>query len=192
MLSIYNFLSYFPGACHLQWQVGISVVGEDPDIPRNASKLPLIPAVKLFLRGCVSDEDTHSSTSCRFLAHLRLIIIMMEVLCGPRGNTWWTRSSTPGIRRLVLLTLVWGTHTGELYSASTLVLFEVLLAVGMGAHGRPLNSNWMLPECSISAEYSLNVPLMFPLCTWVGTHWSCVSDLPRQPGLNAPWVFHLF
>jgi hypothetical protein len=47
--------------------------------------------VKSFMRGCVSDEDTHthSSTSCRFLAHLQLIIIiMMEVLYGPRGNTW--------------------------------------------------------------------------------------------------------
>jgi hypothetical protein len=29
-----------------------------------------------------------------------------------------------------------GTHAGKLYSASTLVLFEVLLAVGMGAHRR--------------------------------------------------------
>jgi hypothetical protein len=66
------------------------MVGEDPDILRNASKLPLIPAVKLFLRGCVSDEGTHthSPTSCWFLAQLQLIIIMMEVLCGPRGNTW--------------------------------------------------------------------------------------------------------
>jgi hypothetical protein len=38
------------------------VVGEDPDIPRNAYKLPPIPAVKLFLRGCVSDEDTHTQS----------------------------------------------------------------------------------------------------------------------------------
>jgi hypothetical protein len=66
---------------------------------------------------------THSPTSCLFLAQLQLIIIMMEVLCGPCGNTWWTRSSTPGIRRLVLLTLVLGIHVGKLYSASTLVLF---------------------------------------------------------------------
>jgi hypothetical protein len=51
-------LSYFPGACQLQWQVGILVVG---DIPRNAKKLPLIPAVKLCLRGCVSIwRNTHS------------------------------------------------------------------------------------------------------------------------------------
>jgi hypothetical protein len=49
-----HFLSYFPGACQLQWQAGILVVGEDPVIPRNAKKLPLIPAVKLFLRGYVS------------------------------------------------------------------------------------------------------------------------------------------
>jgi hypothetical protein len=53
---------------------------------------------------------------CRFLAHLQLII-MMEALCD------WTRSSTPGIRRLVLLTLVLGTHVCKFYSASTLVLF---------------------------------------------------------------------
>jgi hypothetical protein len=38
--------------------------------------------------------------------------------------------------RLVLSTLVLGTYAGNLYSTSTLVLF----AVGMGAHGRPLNS----------------------------------------------------
>ena len=38
------------------------MVGEDPEIPRNAKKLPLIPAVKLFVRGCVSDEDTHTQS----------------------------------------------------------------------------------------------------------------------------------
>jgi hypothetical protein len=38
------------------------VVGEDPIIPRNARNLPLIPAVKLFLRGFVSDEDTHTQS----------------------------------------------------------------------------------------------------------------------------------
>ena len=48
----------------------------------------------------------------------------------------------PGIDRLVLLTLVLGTHVCKLYSATTLVLFfKVLLAVGMEAHGRPLNSH---------------------------------------------------
>jgi hypothetical protein len=44
--------------------------------------------------------------------------------------------------------------------------FKVLLAVGMEAHGRPLNSPWMFPECS------LNVPWMFPECS-----------------LNVPWMF---
>jgi hypothetical protein len=41
--------------------------------------------------------------------------------------TWYNMSnldSTPGIRRLVLLTLVLGNHVGKLYSASTLVLFQ--------------------------------------------------------------------
>jgi len=42
---------------------------------------------------------------------------------------------------LFLLTLVLGTHVGKLYSASTLILFEVLLAGGIEALGRPLNSN---------------------------------------------------
>jgi hypothetical protein len=42
---------------------------------------------------------------------------LMEALCD------WTRSFTPGIRRLVLLTLVLGTHVCKLYFASTLVLF---------------------------------------------------------------------
>jgi hypothetical protein len=39
-------------------------------------------------------------------------------------NVPLTRRSTPGIRRLVLLILISGTHVGKLYSASTLVLFE--------------------------------------------------------------------
>ena len=60
---------------------------------------------------------------CYMLASRSLNVPWMEVLCGPRGNTWSTRSSTPGICRLVLLTLVLGTRVGKLYSASTLVLF---------------------------------------------------------------------
>jgi hypothetical protein len=32
------------------------VVGEDPDIPRNAKKLPLVPAVNYFLRGLVKKK----------------------------------------------------------------------------------------------------------------------------------------
>jgi hypothetical protein len=41
--------------------------------------------------------------------------------------------------------------------------FKVLLAVGMEAHGRPLNSYWMFTECSLNVhwmftECSLNVP----------------------------------
>ena len=35
------------------------MTGENPDIAGNAKKSPLIPTVKIFLRGCVSDEDTH-------------------------------------------------------------------------------------------------------------------------------------
>ena len=31
-------------------------------VPRNAKKRPLIPAVKLFLRGFASDEDTHTQS----------------------------------------------------------------------------------------------------------------------------------
>jgi hypothetical protein len=51
-------------ALNIPWKFSerILVVGEDPDIPRNTSKLLLIPAVKLFLRGCVSDEDTHTQS----------------------------------------------------------------------------------------------------------------------------------
>ena len=84
---------------------------------RSAQKLPLVPAVKLFLRGCVSIWRYKHTVPplCRLIAHLQLIITM-EALCD------WTRSSTLGIRRLVLLTLVLGTHVCKLYSASTLVL----------------------------------------------------------------------
>ncbi len=38
------------------------MVGVGPDLARNAKKLPLIPAVKIFLRGFVSDEDTHTQS----------------------------------------------------------------------------------------------------------------------------------
>jgi hypothetical protein len=125
---------------------------------------------------------THSPTSCRFVAQLRLIIIItMQVLCGPRGNTWWTRSSTPGIRRLVLVTLVLVTHVGKSYSASTLVLFLSASCSWDGGSRASaqlnLNVAWMFPECSLNPwmfpecclnvawmfpECSLNVPLMFP------------------------------
>ena len=40
-----------------------------------------------------------------------------------------------------MLTLALVTHVGKLYSASTYVLFKVLLAVGTEAHGRPLQLN---------------------------------------------------
>jgi hypothetical protein len=43
---------------------------------------------------------------------------------------------------------------------------KVLLAVGMEAHGRPLNSHWMFPECS------LNVPWMFPEYCFTSTECS--------------------
>jgi hypothetical protein len=130
------------------------------DIPtwseaRNAQKLPLVPPVKLFLRGCVSIwRNKHTVPPfCRLLAHLQLII-MMEALCD------WTRSSTPGIRRLVLLTLVLGTQVCKLYSASTLVLFLSASCSWDGGSRASaqlsLNSPWMFPE------YSLNIPWMFP------------------------------
>jgi hypothetical protein len=91
----------------------------------------------------------------------------LEALCD------WTRSSTPGIRRLVLLSLVLGTHVCELYSASTLVLFfKCFLQLGWGLTGVQLNSNWMFPERSLNVpwmypECSLNVPWMFPECFWM-------------------------
>ena len=53
--------------------------------------------------------------------------------------------------------------------------FKVLLAVGMEAHGRPLNSPWMFPECSLKIpwmfpECFLNVPWMFTECS-LNVHW---------------------
>jgi hypothetical protein len=83
-------------------------------------------------------------------------------------------------RRLVLLTLVLGTHVGMLYSASTLVL-SLLSSVRMGAHRHPphlhLKILWTCPECTLSVpwmypERSLNVHWTFPECS-----------------LNVPWMF---
>jgi hypothetical protein len=89
--------------------------------------------------------------------------IMKEVLCGPRGNTWWTQSSTLGIRRLVLLTLVLNTHVGKLYSASTLVLFlNCFLQLDGGSRAPAqlkLNVPWMFLECSLRVR-------MLPVRRW--------------------------
>jgi hypothetical protein len=103
---------------------------------------------------------THSSTCCRFLAHLQLIIIIMEVLCD------WTRSSTPGIHRLVLLTLILGTHVCKLYSASTLVPFLSASCSWDGGSRASAQLKLNVPSISLNVpwmfEYSLNVPWMFP------------------------------
>jgi hypothetical protein len=71
-----------------------------------------------------------------------------------------TPSSTPGIRRLVLLTLVLGTHVCKLYSASTLVLFFLKCFWQLGWRLTGVRST--LPECSLNVhwkctECSLNV-----------------------------------
>jgi hypothetical protein len=51
-----------------------------------------------------------------------------------------SRRSTPEIRRLVLLTLVLGTHVGKLHSASTLVLsFKCFLQLGWRPTGIRFN-----------------------------------------------------
>jgi hypothetical protein len=54
-----------------------------------------------------------------------------------------TRRSTPGIRRLVMLTLVLGTQVGKLYSASTLALS---LSASCSWDGGPRASNSTCPE----------------------------------------------
>jgi hypothetical protein len=87
----------------------------------------------------------------------------------------WTRSSTPGIRRLVLLTLVWGTHVCKLYSASTLVLFSSASCSWDGGSRASaqltsnvqysLNAPWMF------LEHSLNVPWMFTECSLNVGEW---------------------
>jgi hypothetical protein len=89
---------------------------------------------------------------CRFLAHLQLIITM-EALCD------WTRSSTPVIRRLVLLTLVLGTHV------CTFVLF---LSASCSWDG----------GSRASAQLSLNIPWMFPECS-LNVPWRLSETLPE-------------
>jgi hypothetical protein len=81
------------------------------------------------------------------------LIITMEALCD------WTRSSSPGIRRLVLLTLVLGTHVGKLYSASTLVLFFFFVSASGSWDGGSRAS------AQLSLNVSLNVPWMFTECS---------------------------
>jgi hypothetical protein len=109
-----------------------------------------------FLADSSPHGDTHTVLLfCRFLAHIPLII-MMEALCD------WTRSSTPGIRRLVLLTLVLGTHVCKLYSASTLVPLSASCSWDGGSRAPAqlkLNVPCVIPECA------LNIPWMFPECS---------------------------
>jgi hypothetical protein len=141
---------------------------------RSAQKLPMVPAVKWFLRGCVSIWRYKHTVPpfCRFLAHLQLIITM-EALCN------WTRSSTPGKRRLVLLTLVLGIHVCKLCSASTLVLFVSASCSWDGGSRASdqlsLNVHWMFTECSLNVHWmftgcSLNVHWMFTECS-LNVHW---------------------
>ena len=149
--------------------------------------------VPWFLRGCVSIWRYKHTVPpfCQFLAHLQFII-MMEALCD------WTRSSTPGIRRLVLLTLVLGTHVCKLYSASTLVLFLSASCSWDGGSRASaqllLNAPWMFPECSLNVPRmfpgvrfwplrSLNVPWMFPECS------PNVPQMFPECSLNVPWMF---
>jgi hypothetical protein len=120
----------------------------------------------------------------------------MGVLCGTRGNTWWTRSSTPGMRRLVLLTLILGTHVCKMYSASPLVLFLSASCSWDGGSQASaqltLNFPWM---------FSLNVPWMLPcgqvvFCVNLGTCLKPFLQLglgahgrPPQLELNVHWMF---
>jgi hypothetical protein len=114
----------------------------------------------------------HTHTHSPTFSHLQLII-MMEALCE------WTRSSTPGIRRLVLSTLVLGNHVHKLYSASTLVLFLSASCSWDGGSRASaqltLNVHWMFTECSLNVhwmftECSLNVHWMFTECS-LNAHW---------------------
>jgi hypothetical protein len=105
-----------------------------------------------------SSLNFQSLTSCRFLAQLQLIIILMEVLCGSRGNTWWTPSNTPGIRRLVLLTLVLGSHVGKVYTADDLgTCFKCFLQCWNGgpraSPSTPPAFLTLLPKCCMNFQH---------------------------------------
>ena len=68
-----------------------------------------------------------------------------------------TQSSSPGIRRLVLLTLVLGTHVCKLYSASTLVLFLSASCSWDGGSRASAQLSLNHVECSLNhTECSLN------------------------------------
>jgi hypothetical protein len=122
-------------------------------VPKT-QKLPLIPAAKSILRGFVSIwRHTHTVPPyCRFFAHLQLII-MMEVLCER------TLSSTPGIRRLVLLTLVFLRYS----------CLQVVFCINLGTFSKCfLQLEWRLTGVrSTHTEWfqNVNVPWMFPECS---------------------------
>jgi hypothetical protein len=138
--------------------------------------VPSVPSVP-----SVSDEDTHihSLTSCRFLAQLQLVIFMMEVLCEPRGNTWWTRSSTPGISCLLMLNLVLGTHVGNVVFCINLgTFFKCFLQLGLGLTGVHLDSYWMFLE-------SLTTQMRW----WPKSSRGRVVQMFLDCSLSVPWVF---
>jgi hypothetical protein len=69
---------------------------------------------------------------------------------------WTQRSLNVDLRRLVLLTLVLGTHVGKSYSASTLVLF--LSASCSWDGGSRASAQLTLNVDSTFPAYGLNIP----------------------------------
>jgi hypothetical protein len=101
----------------------------------------------------------------------------------------WTRSCTPGIRRLVLLALVLGTHVCKLYSADHLGTFlKCFLQLGWRLTG----VRWTLTEGSPKVLWtkmlSLNVPSMFRQCS-LQVHDRALPLPGRDGSVNVPFVF---
>ena len=93
------------------WQVGILVVGETR-IARNAKKITPDSDCENISEGMhFLGRYTHTQFHLMTVRAQPQFIIMMEALCGTCGNMWWTWRSTPGIRRLVMLSLDIRTHT---------------------------------------------------------------------------------
>jgi hypothetical protein len=83
-------------------------------VGRSAGRAFALVPRRILITSGNSDDDTHTQS--------RLMPVLSTTPIDHYFDGGIVRA-TPGIRRLVLLILVLGTHVGKLYSASTLVLF---------------------------------------------------------------------
>jgi hypothetical protein len=154
------------------WDTSFGLV--NPRLRYSCLQVVFCVNVGTFLSASCS-WDGSSRASAQFSLHVH----WMFTECSLRD---WTRSSTPGIRHLVLWTLVLGTHVCKLYSASTLVLFLSASCSWDGSSRASaqfsLNVHWMFTECSLNVHWMFTARLNTEFYSW-DTSFCLVNPRPR-------------